>query len=460
MDEQGCSRLPADEHGRIVDRLAGMEQIIAPELITQALASTDKLPKRACDLTNDVMIWVVLAMGLFTDLPIRQVFKAARRLRHGESSPARSTLCVARQRLGSEPLVALHKLIVKPLATAQTPGAFYRGMRKLGIDGTVLDAPDCEAHQHLGRSSGSRGEGPFPQIRKVSLVELGTHIECAFVYGGWKDSENKLVEQLWESIPDDALLIEDRGFFSYKSWKTLHNKHHLLIRIQKSMVFKPIKYFPDGSFLAKIYPSNWYRKNDKDGILVRVIEYKLDDPQRTGHDEVHRLMTTLLDAEQFPAEELIMEYHERWEEEIVFDEQKTHQDPCRAEKTTHLRSETPDGLRQELYALSIAHFVIRAMMLEAAQAGQMDVDRLSFKGCFQILKTRLPECDASSRATLVQWYEAVIWEMSCERIPPRRNRINPRVIKRKMSRWDKCRPHHRKQKPLTKAFAETVVMLH
>jgi hypothetical protein len=193
---------------------------------------------------------------------------------------------------------------------------------------------------------------------------------------------------------------------------------------------------------------------------VRVIEYKLDDPQRTGHDEVHRLMTTLLDAEQFPAEELIMEYHERWEEEIVFDEQKTHQDPCRAEKTTHLRSETPDGLRQELYALSIAHFVIRAMMLEAAQAGQMDVDRLSFKGCFQILKTRLPECDASSRATLVQWYEAVIWEMSCERIPPRRNRINPRVIKRKMSRWDKCRPHHRKQKPLTKAFAETVVMLH
>lgn len=108
-----------------------------------------------------------------------------------------------------------------------------------------------------------------------------------------------------------------------------------------------------------------------------------------------------------------MEYHERWEEELVFDEQKTHQNPCRAEKTTHLRSETSDGLRQELYALSIAHFVIRALMLEAATSAQIDVDRLSFKGCFQILKTRLPECHANSDWSLDAWYEAVIWELSC-----------------------------------------------
>lgn len=226
------------------------------------------------------------------------------------------------------------------------------------------------------------------------------------------------------------------------------------------MVFTPIKIFDDGSFLAKVYPSNWYRENDKQGIVVRVIEYKLDDPQRTGHDEVQRLMTNLLEAEQFPARELIMEYHERWEEEIAFDEQKTHQDPCRAEKTTNYRSETSDGLKQEIYAMSIAHFVTRALMLKAAESASIDVDRLSFKGCFQILKTRLPECDAGGEASFAQWYEAVIWEISRERIPLRRNRINPRVIKRKMSRWNKCGPHHRKQTPLTKAFEDTVVMIH
>ncbi len=460
MNGQGCSDLSADINGRILDRIAGLEKIIAPALVEQALTQTNKLSKRKCRLTNEVMIWVVLAMGLFTELPIRQVFKACRRLRNQEDSPARSSLCVARQRLGSEPLVALHELVVQPLATPQTPGAFYRGMRKVAIDGTVLDVPDCDAHQHFGRSSGSRGEGPFPQLRKVSLVELGTHVEFAFVYGGWHDSEKKLVEQLWPSIPDDALLIEDRGFFSHKHWKSLHEKHKLLVRIQKSMVFKPIKYFDDGSFLAKVYPSNWYRENDCQGILVRVIEYKLNDPQRTGHDEVHRLMTNLLDADEFPAKELILEYHERWEEEIVYDEQKTHQAPCRAEKTTNLRSETTDGLKQELYAMSLGHFVIRAIMLEAATEANLDVDRLSFKGSFQILKTRLPECDTSSKTSFTQWYEAVVWEISCERIPIRRNRINPRVIKRKMSRWNKCRPGHRKQEPLKKTFEQTVVMIH
>ena len=458
MIEQGCSSIPADEQGRILDRLAGMEKIIVPELVTQALAATGKQSTRRCSLTNEIMIWVVLAMGLFTEMPIRQVFKVSRKLRRGELSPARSSLCVARQRLGSEPLMELHRLVVKPMGTEQTPGAFYRGMRKVGIDGTVLDVPDCDAHQHLGRSSGSRGEGPFPQVRKVSLVELGTHIEFAFVYGGWKDSEKKLVEQLWDSIPDDALLMEDRGFFSYKSWEKLYEKHKLLVRITKSMVLKPIEHLSDGSYLAKIYPGSWYRDKDRRGIVVRVIEYTLDDPQRTGHNEVHRLVTNLFDANQYPAMELILEYHERWEEEIVFDEQKTHQDPCRAEKTTNLRSETSDGLRQELYALSLGHFVTRAMMLQAAETSHMDVDRLSFKGCFQILKTRLPECDARTESSFADWFEAVVWEMGCETIPLRRNRINPRVIKRKMSRWNKCRPEHRKRPPLKKTFQQTVVM--
>lgn len=130
MNGQGCWKLFADDDGRILDRIVGLEKVISPELVERALAETGKQTTRVCTLTNEVMIWVVLAMGLFTELPIRQVFKACRRLRHGEDSPARSSLCVARQRLGSEPLVALHKLVVRPLATPQTPGAFYRGMRR------------------------------------------------------------------------------------------------------------------------------------------------------------------------------------------------------------------------------------------------------------------------------------------------------------------------------------------
>jgi hypothetical protein len=152
--------------------------------------------------------------------------------------------------------------------------------------------------------------------------------------------------------------------------------------------------------------------------------------------------------------ELIVLYHERWEE-FVFDKQKTHQNPRRAEKPAQLRSETP-GVEQELLAISLGHFVIRSLMFEAA-ADEMDVDRLSFVGCFRILQCRLPECDSRSPNSFTTWYASLLAEIHEERNPPRRQRINPRVIKRKMSKWPKKRPHHF-HPPSAQPFAQRVVM--
>ena len=458
MKEQGSSTLSPDESGRILDRLAGLEKIISREMVRQVLEDTQRVNSRVCPLSHEVMMWVVLAMGLLTDLPIRQVFRHSRRFRRDETAPGRSSLCEARQRLGVEPLRELHARIARPLATPDTPGAFYRGLRLMGIDGSVFDVPDSDANAVFGRSSGGRGAGAFPQVRKVSLVELGTHVETAIALGGWHDSEQALVPQLWPHLPPDALLLEDRGFFSYEHWIALNLRVKLLIRGKKNFVLKPIEHLSDGSYLAKIYPKPHDRDKDRNGVVVRVIEYTLNDPQRTGQGEVHRLLTNLLDATQFPALELILLDHERWEVELSYDEQKTHQAPRRAEKPAHLRSETPDGVRQEMYALSLGHFVIRALMFEAARPAKLDVDRLSFTGCLQILQCRLPECDSRTAESFATWYEALLSEMRQEQIGPRRNRINPRVIKRKMSKWNKKRPQHRRLKPLLKRFEECVVM--
>ena len=96
-------------------------------------------------------------------------------------------------------------------------------------------------------------------------------------------------------------------------------------------------------------------------------------------------------------------YHELGEG-TGLDKQKTHQDPRRATKPAQLRSETPAGVIQEIYALSLGHFVIRSLMFEAAATVNLDPDRLSFTGCFQILKCRLPECDGKTPATFEAWY--------------------------------------------------------
>jgi hypothetical protein len=412
-------------------------------------------------LTPEVTCWVVLAMGLFTDLPLEKVFQACRRLRLLEVTPRRSSLCEARKRLGSAPLQALHHRAVRLLATADTPGAFYGDLRLMALDGTVFDVPDVPANgAAFGRPKGGRGDGAFPQARKVSLLEVGTHVEVDFVLGPCTKGETSLLPGLLPHLRPGMLLLWDRNFFSFPLWKRLRRRGvHLLVRVKKHLVLRPLRSLPDGSYLAKIYRNDTDRQRDRRGLRVRVLRYTLDDPQRVGHAEEHRLLTSLLDAQDHPAQELIVLYHERWEIELVYDEQKTHQDPPRATKPAHLRSQTPEGIRQEVYALSLGHFVTRALMAQAAAQRGLDPDRLSFLGCWQSLRNRLPEGAGLVAAALGAWYQGLLWELGRQELPPRANRVNPRVVKRKMSKFKKKRPEHRPVPPLKKTFDQSVVML-
>ncbi len=463
MEDELCV-LPADDEGRVLDRLAALEQVISPVAIQQALRThPTQYRERRCMLTREVMLWVVLAMGLLTHLPIRQVFKACRRLRRGEPTPDRSSLCVARQRLGIGPVRHLFEHTVRPLATPDTPGAFYKGLRLMALDGSLFLIPDSDANAHaFGRPGGGRSDGAFPQIRKLSLVEVGTHVEIAFALKGVREpdsAEQRMAPALFRHLQPDMLLIWDRGFFSYRLWQqATASGAQVLAREKSRLVLRPVRHRADGSYLAYLYPCPSFRNRNEGGILVRVIRYTLNDPARVGYGQEHVLITTLLDPEVYPAEELIVLYHERWEIELVYDEQKTHQTPRRATKTAHLRSETPPGVIQEMYALSLGHFVVRALMAEAAREDNLDPDRLSFVGCLQILQCRLPEYGGSG-LPLRRWYEDLLWEMRQEQIEPRRNRVNPRVVKVKMSKFRKKRPEHRGIPPLSHPFAETIVMV-
>lgn len=141
MTRQGRYSVSAQDALDIVDRLEGLSKVISPEIMEQALLETGRGQQRACTLSHRVMLWVVLAMGILTHLPIRQVFKFARRMHFGDKTPSRSNLCEARQRLGVEPARRVFESVVRPLGTPQTAGAFYKGLRPMGIDGTVMDVP-------------------------------------------------------------------------------------------------------------------------------------------------------------------------------------------------------------------------------------------------------------------------------------------------------------------------------
>ena len=192
----------------------------------------------------------------------------------------------------------LFQVTVHALAEPNTPGAFYQGFRLMAIDGTVLNLPDTPRNAEIfGRpSGGERGEGAFPQVRKLSLVEVGTHVELAFQVKPYRCSEQAMLPALLPHLSPEMLLLWDRNFFSYALWKTLNLREiKVLARLQRGLILTPIQRLSDGSYLAKIYPNAYARKKDRQGIVVRVIKYTVDDPHRVGHGEEHTLITNLLD---------------------------------------------------------------------------------------------------------------------------------------------------------------------
>ena len=451
QENEPLALLPTDE------RIKALQRTIPHAQVEEVLAQTGHDKAFCKRLPGWFMVWFVIGLGLFCKDSYRQIFRWFQVFRPG-SIPGRSTLCEARKRLGSWPLVALFKRVVCLLGKLQTPGAFYRGMRLVSIDGFVLNIADTPANEKaFGRPKSGRGLGAFPQVRVLALCETGSHVIWRFLIKPIFRSEISMLSYLIRHLESDMLLLWDRGFFGYDSvYEVLARKAHLLIRIKSNNVFQPIKILSDGSFLSKIYRCEADRRHDRNGIIVRIIEYTFNDPNIAGSGQKHRLLTTLLDPQLDPATTLICLYHERWEEELTFDEIKTHQ-----RERPVLRSQTPAGVIQEIYGLLLGHYVIRVLMHEAAETRQIDPERISFTATLKILRCRLPQVPVNqSQEALEVWYHELVQEVAEEVLAPRRHRINPRVIKVKMSKWPKKRPVHRAFPQPTKPFEQAITVLH
>jgi len=446
-------------HWSLGQRLGALKRIIPRRQVTEALRRAGR-GQALCPRTPDVfMVWFVIAMGLFCRDCYRQVYRWLLPWKKGDV-PGRSTLCEARRRLGVAPLARLARSAIRLLAdpAAADPSAFYRGMRLMALDGFVLDLPDRPANDRaFGRPGNQRSPGAFPQAQVVGLAEAGTHVFWRFLVKGCRVSEQRLAGPLLRHLLAGMLLLWDRGFLSYEHVRQVVCRGAaLLAHVKSNLVFRPVRRLADGSYLSKIYRNAADRRHDRGGIVVRVIEYTFDDPRRPGAREKHRLLTTLADPAADPAGALVELYHARWEEELAIDELKTHQMERPA-----LRSQTPAGVVQEVYGLMLAHYVVRALMAEAAARAvpaPLSPLRLSFAGALKVLRCRLPECPRGGKARR-RWWDDLVEEVGEEVIPPRRDRVNPRVIRRQQSQWPKKRPEHYHWPQPDKSFRDSIVML-
>lgn len=384
--------LPAGS--RITDyiSLGVIAKFFPVDKVRQVLTDTKRASLRERDLPAHVVVYYVIALALYMRSSYREVLRCLLEGVQWLLDPSatvkvagKSGISQARSRLGPEPLRKLYQTLVAPIAEKRTKGAWYRQWRLISLDGSTLDVADTEENEKaFGRPGASRGASAFPKLRFVALLENGTHVLWAARMSNYATDEITLARQVVPALRPGMLCLADRFFPSYELWrKAAQTGADLLWRVRQNARLDVHRRLPDGSYLSRIYASTSDRRNRRNGIVVRGIDYRLHNVP--GSEAVYRLITTILDPVQAPAKELAPLYHERWEIENSLDELKTH---LRGAQIV-LRSKTPELVEQEFWGLLMAHFAIRGLMHEAALKADEDPDRLSFLHSVRVVQRRL-----------------------------------------------------------------------
>jgi Insertion element 4 transposase N-terminal/Transposase DDE domain len=362
-------------------------------LIDAVLADTGRQSRRQRQLPARLVVYYVMALALYAQASygevLRCLLEGVRWLRLKGADPAladKSAITKARIRLGASPLMQLFARVARPLAEPDTRGAWYRGRRLVSLDGTTIDLADTpELEERFGRPAASRGSSSFPQLRLLTLAETGTHAIFAAALDRYQVSEAHLARELLQQLQPDMLCLADRAFVGFELWRTAAASGAVLLwRVRKNQVLPCRERLTDGSYLSRLYASPKHRRHEDGGMMVRVIDYRLEGVPDA--EPLYRLVTTLLDPAGAPAKELAALYHERWESEGAFAELKL----ALPGQRLMLRSRRADLAEQELYGLLLAHFALRRLIHDASRQAGCDPDTLSFTHTVRIVRRHLP----------------------------------------------------------------------
>jgi len=403
------SRMVTDAGGYTSSRLTDhvsigvLARIVDRDTVDEVIDATGAKERRSRLLPAHVVVYFVLAMAIFHDgyeEVLRKVVSGLQFLRYWRKSwdmPTTGAISQARDRLGEAPLKELFERVAVPLAPPGLPGAWLRSWRLTAIDGVVIDIPDTAENNEAFRAKRSSSESPFPQVRMVGLGEAGTHAVVAAQIGSSSIGERQLALGLLPAVEADMLVLADRGFFSFEMWQNfLATGAALLWRVRADLNLPVVEMLSDGTYQSVIKTkrvrgsrfqvplSAVSDPRDATHIPVRVIEYTITG---TGSDttEIFRLITSVTDPNDLTAIELATAYHQRWEYELALREIK-------AQLLDHgggLRSKKPHLIHQEIWGLLIAHYAIRALMVEAAETRDLDPDNLSFLRTLNLVRRQV-----------------------------------------------------------------------
>ena len=414
---------------------------INPVQIEEALAATGVATLRKRRLPAVQVLWIVLGMALFRNRAIERVVASLDLCLPSSTGRlvAKSAIAEARQRLGEEPLAYLFHATAAEWSMRSAERHQWRNLSLHVYDGTTMRVPDSAENRAAfgGQSAGAKhGMSGYPMVRIVGLMTARSHILSAFRFADYLTGEVTLANELWREVSEHSLTLVDRGA-PLPSLVQLHAsgaEKHFLTRLKSRTPIKTVKKLGRNDRLVEIPMPREARKENPDlpaTALLRAVVY-----QRRGF-RPSTLLTSLLDAERYPADEVIALYHERWEIELAYDEVKTHllaREEC-------IRSRTPAGIRQELWGIALAYNLIRLEIERVADELGVVPTRISFINALDLIRDEWIWCANSTPGAIPKQLDELTRRIKLLVLPERRpDRVFPREVKIKMSNYNRKRP--------------------
>lgn len=410
--------------------------------IEEALLSTGVATVRTRRLPSEQVVWLVLGMALLRDLPITDIVD---RLELALPTPkartvARSAVPPARARVGSAPLEWLFHRSAAEWAARSAARERWRGLSLWAIDGTTLRVPDSTTNRHHfgGQPAGlnGRGESGYPSVRLAVLMTLRGHVVGAASFGPYFTDERTYAEDLWDSAPDQSLVIVDRLYVQADVMVRgdPERGRHWLMRAKSTSAWTVKERYAAGDFRVEMQVTTHARRLHPDlpkTLTVRAIEYRHGREKRV-------LLTSLLEPARYPASELIELYRERWEIELGYGEVKTDL----LDNANTIRSQSPDAVTQELWGILIAYNLVRVEIERIAEELRVAPLQISFIEALREMREQwLLASISGSPGAIPKRLRTMQDRLRRFVLPPRRSeRTYPRAVKLKMSNYPRKRP--------------------
>lgn len=322
-----------------------------------------------------------------------------------------SAFCQARARLPLAVFQTVLREVVKVLIPATEVAGLWLGHRVFLIDGSSFSMPDIAALQAYFGQPGNQAKGcGFPVAHILALFHAGTGLLLEIAAAPLRSHDMAGVGGILPLLKRNDVLVADRGFCSFAHLAMLMCKGvHAVFRLhQKQIVdFTPgraharpgQKRAPKGMPRSRWVQANglldqvveyfkplvrpvWMSEADyralPESIRVRELRYRITAPGFRTREVT--LVTTLLDAEAYPASALAELYMMRWRVEENLKSLK------QTMKMDVLKCTTVDGVLKELTMYAVAYNLVRLSMCEAGERQEVAVDRVSFVDALRWLR--------------------------------------------------------------------------